>query len=87
MGCLKRSTWRKRANCTPDVCSWPKVSIKNYINIAILNVSLAPESGHSEYTFGGRSECLLMAESSRSLTSVNGNFGLNTGRSGDIFRG
>jgi len=30
-----------------SVCFWPFVSVKNYINIAIFNVPLAPESGHS----------------------------------------
>ena len=32
-------------------------------------------------------ECPLLAESSRWLTSVNGDFGPGTGRSDDIFRG
>ncbi len=49
------------------------------------NFRFASESGRSECWDLGSSLCLLMAESSRWLTSVNGNFGLNSGRTGAIF--
>ncbi len=47
---------------------WPFFTVKEVLNVAESNFRFVPESGHSEYTSGGRSECLLMAESSRSLT-------------------
>ncbi len=31
-----------------NVRSWPIVPVKNFLNIAILNVPLTPESGHSD---------------------------------------
>ena len=46
---------RQRMAAFPDVQDvrvkveldvWPKVSVKNFLNVAILNVPLAPESGH-----------------------------------------
>ena len=48
--------------------SWPFFTVKEVLNVAESNLRFVPESGHSEYTFGGRSECLLMAESGRTLT-------------------
>ncbi len=51
-----------------DVRFWPFFTVKEVLNVAESNFRFVPESGHSEYTFGGRSECLLMAESSHWLT-------------------
>ncbi len=47
---------------------WPFFTVKEVLNVAESNFRFVPESGHSGYTFGDRSECLLMAVSSRSLT-------------------
>ena len=49
--------------------------------IAKLRNDRFPGSGRSECGYWRRAECLLMAESRRSLTSVNGSYGLNSGRS------
>ncbi len=47
---------------------WPFFTVKEVLNVAESNFRFVPESGHSEYTFGGRSEWLLMAESRHWLT-------------------
>ncbi len=73
--------------CSDNVRFWPFLPVNEGFNVAESNFRFVPESGHSKYTFGGRSECLLMAESRRSLTLFNGDFGPGTGRSDDIFRG
>ena len=46
-----------------NVSLWPFFTVKEVLNVVESNFRFVPESGRSEYTFGGRSECLLMAES------------------------
>ncbi len=67
--------------------SWPFLPVNEGLNGAESDFRFVLESGRSECTYWGRSECLLMAESRRSLTLFNGDFGPETGRSDDIFRG
>ncbi len=47
---------------------WPIFAVKEVLNVVKSNFRFASESGRSECTSWGRSECLLMAESRRSLT-------------------
>ena len=66
---------------------WPYFTVKEVLNMAESNFRFVLESGRSECADWNRPECLLLAGSSRSLTLFNGDFGPDTGRSDNIFRG